>query len=272
MTFQGKLVVSCQADPGDAFFGFMDRYALAAQAGGAAGIRANGVDDIRAIRKVVNLPIIGIQKELYADGKVLITPSFEAARALVGAGADMVAIDFTTRGQQYGALERLQRIKTELQVPVLADIATLEEAQEAERAGADFVLSTMRGYTADTLNVERFDPSFIEQLVRLLRVPVIAEGRIDSPDLARQAIEAGAYSVIVGTTITRPHSVARLLPMPLRLPSPTSRQAAGLSELTWVEPIPSSDWSQVKGSYCGRTHAPHPRVVAVPDCFNIWKT
>ena len=210
MTFQGKLVVSCQADPGDAFFGFMDRYALAAQAGGAAGIRANGVDDIRAIRKVVNLPIIGIQKELHADGKVLITPSFEAAQALVEAGANMVALDCTKRGQQYGALERLQRIKTELRVPVLADIATLEEAQEAERAGADFVLSTMRGYTADTLTVERFDPRFIEQLVRLLRVPVIAEGRIDSPDLARQAIEAGAYSVIVGTTITRPHSVARL--------------------------------------------------------------
>ena len=210
MNIQGKLIVSCQADPGDAFFGFMDKYALAALAGGAGAIRANGPDDIRAICDAVDLPVIGIQKALHTDGKVLITPTFEAAAALVEAGATMVALDCTERGRQYGALERLERMKRELQVPVLADIATVAEAQAAVDAGADFVLSTMRGYTQDTQHITRFDPRFIEELVRAVRVPVIAEGRVDTPELARQAMRAGAYAVVVGTTVTRPHSVVRL--------------------------------------------------------------
>jgi glucokinase-like ROK family protein len=209
LALQGRLIVSCQADKGDSFYGMMDRFAIAAAAGGAGGIRANGTRDIAAIRCAVTLPIIGIQKEPHEDGEILITPTFEAAAALVSAGATMVALDCTKRGQRYGALERLNRIKTELGVPVLADIATIGEAEDAVRAGADVVLSTMRGYTDDTLKVSRFEPEFIEQLVRALGAPVIAEGRVDSPDLARQAIRAGAFSVVVGTVITRPHSVVR---------------------------------------------------------------
>ena len=208
LQLQGKLIVSCQADEGDAFYGLMDRFAQAAVAGGAAGIRANGPRDVRAIRSAVALPMIGIQKALHTDGKILITPSFESAQALVEAGADMIALDCTRRGQQSGALERLQRVK-ELHVPVLADIATIEEAQQAAEAGADAVLSTMRGYTDDTADVLRFDPRFIEHLVRAVQIPVIAEGRVDTPSLARAAIRAGAFSVVVGTVITRPHSVVR---------------------------------------------------------------
>jgi glucokinase-like ROK family protein len=222
----GKLIVSCQADPTDAFYGFMDRFAQAALAGGAGGIRANGVHDVRAIRSAVNLPIIGIQKVLHQDGTILITPSFESARALVEAGAGMIALDCTKRGQQYGALERLARIKAELHVPVLADIATLEEAQAAAQAGADLVLSTMRGYTADSAEALRFDPRFIEDLVRAVSIPVIAEGRIDRPELARQAIEAGAFAVVVGSAITRPHMVTRLFA--------DAVEAAFVSRKTWI--------------------------------------
>jgi N-acetylmannosamine-6-phosphate 2-epimerase / N-acetylmannosamine kinase len=209
LTLRGKLIVSCQADEGDAFYGAMDRYAKAALAGGAAGIRANGPADIRAIRRIVDLPIIGIQKALHSDNKILITPTFEAAKLLVENGADMVALDCTKRGQNSGAFERLRRIQTELRVPVLADIATVEEAIDSVNAGADVVLSTMRGYTDDTSHVVRFDPRFIEALVHAVNVPVIAEGRVDTPDLARQAIQAGAFSVVVGTVISRPHSVVR---------------------------------------------------------------
>ena len=209
LRLQGKLIVSCQADEGDAFYGAMDRYAKAALAGGAVGIRANGPADIQAIRRAVDLPIIGIHKALHSDQKLLITPTFEAAKALVESGADMVALDCTKRGQNYGAFERLRRTQTELRVPVLADIATVEEAIDAVNAGADVVLSTMRGYTDDTSQVVRFDPRFIEALVRAVDVPVIAEGRVDTPDLARQAIQAGAFSVVVGTVISRPHSVVR---------------------------------------------------------------
>lgn len=187
----------------------MARFARAAVDGGAAGIRAEGVEDVQAIRAAVAVPIIGIRKSYAEDGRILITPSFESARELVAAGADLIALDCTARGQGYGALDRLRRIKAELRVPVLADIATLEEARAAEAAGADGVLSTMRGYTTDTAHIRNFDAEFITELTRAVKVPVIAEGRIWTPAEARAAMAAGAFAVIVGTAITRPHEITR---------------------------------------------------------------
>jgi N-acetylmannosamine-6-phosphate 2-epimerase / N-acetylmannosamine kinase len=207
---QGKLIVSCQASEGDAFRDSesMARFAKAALDGGAAGIRANGVDDIRSIRRVTTVPILAIEKVVMDDGNILITPSMEAARRLVEAGADIVGVDCTVRGQRYGALERVRQI-SELGVPVAADIATVEEAVAAVQAGAAFVLSTMRGHTAETAHVTRFDPEFIGQLVKVCPVPVIAEGRINTPEEASEALAAGALAVVVGTAITRPHDITR---------------------------------------------------------------
>jgi putative N-acetylmannosamine-6-phosphate epimerase len=187
----------------------MAKFAASAVAGGAAAIRANGADDIRAIRKAVGVPIIGIWKQMQSDGKVLITPSVESALELVAAGADMIALDVTRRGQQYGALERVRRLRQELAVPVLADIATLDEALAAARAGADFVLSTLRGYTDETSGVQCFDLCFIQELMNRSPVPVIAEGMIDTPEQAHAALAAGAYAVVVGSAITRPMTIAR---------------------------------------------------------------
>ncbi len=208
---EGKLIASCQAGDGEVFRDPMliARLAEAALAGGAAGIRANGADDIRAIRRITDVPIIGIQKLRWADGRVLITPSLEGARELVEAGADMIAIDATQRGLRYGASERIRRIELELNVPVLADISNLEEALAAADMGVAFVLSTLRGYTEATSHAKHFEPHFIEELSRACPVPVIAEGRIHTPDEARQAISAGAYAVVVGTAITRPGELAR---------------------------------------------------------------
>jgi putative N-acetylmannosamine-6-phosphate epimerase len=209
--FYKRLIVSCQAREGEPFRDpvSMAKFAASAVAGGAAAIRARGPEDVCAIRRVVGVPIIGIWKQIQDDGRILITPTFESARELVDAGADLIALDVTCRGQRYGALARLERIGRELKVPVLADIATMEEAQTAADAGADFVLSTMRGYTDDTASVCSFDLPFIEELVRRCPVPVIAEGRIESPDQARAALDAGAYAVVVGSAITRPVTIAR---------------------------------------------------------------
>ena len=203
--------MSCQARAGEPFRDpdSMAKFAASAVAGGAAAIRANGADDVRAIRKAVGVPIIGIWKQMQSDGKVLITPSFESAQELVAAGADMIALDVTRRGQQYGALERVRRIRQELEVPVLADIATVDEALAAARAGADFVLSTLRGYTDETSEVRSFDLCFIQELVNRSPVPVIAEGMIDTPEQAQAAIAGGAYAVVVGSAITRPVTIAR---------------------------------------------------------------
>ena len=205
-----KLVVSCQAPEEDVFRSpdSMVRFAVAAARAGAGGIRANGVEDIRAIRAVISLPVIGIQKSMAEDGRVLITPSLEAARGVVVAGADIVALDCTERGQRYGALERLRRIRSELKVPVMADIATEEEAAAAVAAGADLVASTMRGYTDETAHIAVFEPEFIGDLKRRVTVPVIAEGRIWTPEDAVAAVRAGAFAVVVGTAITAPQRIA----------------------------------------------------------------
>jgi glucokinase-like ROK family protein len=208
---QGKLIVSCQAREGDVFHDaqLMARFAAAAVAGGAAAIRANGAADVRAIRQVTSVPIIGIHKVRHDDGLPLITPTLESAKALVEAGADMIALDCTERGLQAGALERVRLIHNLLHVPVLADVANVDDGVAAAQAGADFVLSTLRGYTEDTNHVVGFDPQFIANLVRATHVPVIAEGQISSHEQARQAVAAGALAVVVGTAITRPTDLAR---------------------------------------------------------------
>jgi glucokinase-like ROK family protein len=208
---EGRLIVSCQAGDGDPFRSpdLMARFALAAVEGGAAGIRANGSIDVAAIRQTVTVPIIGIHKQRMPDGRVLITPSMEAIEELIDAGADMIALDCTARGQRLGALERIAKTKERYGVPVLADIATTGEAQTAAAAGADAVLSTLHGYTENTAASKAFEPSFIRELVNAVRVPVIAEGRIHSPRQAKEAVAAGSFAVIVGTAITRPRETTR---------------------------------------------------------------
>ncbi len=209
----------------------MARFARAAIKGGAAAIRANGPEDIKAIRAATDVPLIGIQKTIHDDGRVLITASFEAARVLVKAGADLIALDATGRGQHSGAIERIRRIKAELGVPVLADIATLEEAKTAAAAGADAILSTLRGYTNETAHVRGFEPEFIRQLTAMVDVPVIAEGRISTPVQAQQAIAAGAFAVVIGTAITRPGEITRFFAQAIAQKSvvpPQNRYFAGI--------------------------------------------
>lgn len=207
---RGRLIVSCQAWPDDPFHGSenMVLFARTAVAGGAAGIRANGPEDVRAIRAAgITVPIVAIQKRDMPDGRILITPTVDDARALAEAGATAIAVDCTIRGQSYGALDRLRTIRESLRIPVAADIATVDEAVAAAGAGADFVLSTMRGYTNETAHVRAFEPRFIAELVRAVAVPVIAEGRVADPEDARAALRAGAFSVIVGSAITRPRDI-----------------------------------------------------------------
>ncbi|MCX6625316.1 MAG: putative N-acetylmannosamine-6-phosphate 2-epimerase, partial [Acidobacteria bacterium] len=208
---RGRLIVSCQASKGDAFRDSpsIGRFARAAVDGGAGGIRADSPEDIRAIRAAVDVPVIGIQKRYMEDGRILITPTFEDARALVEAGASAIALDCTVRGQRHGSFDVVRRIREELRVPVMADIATLEEALAAEAAGVDMAGSTLRGYTDETSEVDVFQPGFITSLVERLRIPVIAEGRVNTPREAAAALRAGAWAVIVGTAITRPHDITR---------------------------------------------------------------
>lgn len=210
----GGLVVSCQARPDNPLHGpaFMAAMAKAAEAGGAVGLRMNGPDDIRAARAITTLPIIGLYKRRVAGSAVEITPAFEDAAAIARSGADIIALDATGRPRPDGsALEALiGRIHRELGRPVLADCAGVNDALAAEAAGADAVATTLSGYLdPSTPPPEEPDLALVAHLTGRLHIPVIAEGRIKTPQQARAALEAGAACVVVGTAITNPREITR---------------------------------------------------------------
>ena len=108
---KGALIVSCQARADNPLHGpvFMSAMARAANAGGAAGFRANGVDDVAAIRAISTHPIIGIDKVWDDRFPVYITPSFELAARIAKAGADIIGIDATRRPRNGEPVDRADR-------------------------------------------------------------------------------------------------------------------------------------------------------------------
>ncbi|MFE5792826.1 N-acetylmannosamine-6-phosphate 2-epimerase [Streptomyces sp. NPDC056503] len=204
---RGALIVSCQAYPGEPMRDpdTMRRVALAARDGGAAGIRAQGLEDVRAIRGALGLPLIGLWKD-GAEG-VYITPTARHALAVLEAGADVVAVDATDRprpdGRPVAASIDAVRAAGGL---VMADVSTYEEGVRAAALGADLVGTTLSGYTPATYGRKAAGPDLdlVERLAGALDVPVVAEGRIHSPAQAAHALERGAYAVVVGTAITHP--------------------------------------------------------------------
>lgn len=206
------LVVSCQAREDNPLHGpvFMAAMAAAAVRGGAAGIRADGEDDIAVIRAAVGLdvPIMGIYKVRQPDGTLFITPSVESACKVVAAGAELVALDGTPRPRPGG--DSLREVVSAIHAAggaAMADIGTLEHARFAIECGVDAVGTTLSGYTADSPKQEGPDLALIEQLVDESTVPVFAEGRFWTPEEARRALEIGASFVVVGTAITNPQAI-----------------------------------------------------------------
>jgi len=213
---RGGIIVSCQAEGDDPFnrSEYLALFARAAAMGGACGIRAREAENIRAIRGAVELPIIGITKSEFADGTVLITGDFDDVQAVIDAGADVAAADATRRIRPNGLSgeQFIAEMKKRWSLPVMADVSTLEEGLAAEGAGADLIGTTLAGYTRYTIERYREDEpdwELLEALVRQARVPVIAEGRIWTPEQARKALQLGAFAVVVGTAITRPRVVTR---------------------------------------------------------------
>lgn len=206
------LIVSCQADPGDPLYGVdhMVAMARAAMVGGAAGIRANYPQDVRGIKEAIPLPLIGIYKKRYPDSEVYITPTMDEVRQIAAAGADIIAVQMTAQARPDGLTnaEFVTAIRRELpDLPIMADISTLDEGLAAAALGVDLVSTTMSGYTPYSPQLEGPDFGLIRELKARLSTPVIAEGRIRSPEECRAAVEAGAYAVVVGTAITRPQTV-----------------------------------------------------------------
>ncbi|WP_282936032.1 N-acetylmannosamine-6-phosphate 2-epimerase [Paenibacillus sp. RC67] len=206
---QRGLIVSCQALEHEPLHGgdTMAKMAKAAQQSGAIGIRTNGVHDIRAIREAVDLPIIGIIKRDIPGSSVFITPTLEEVEAIIEAGADIVALDITDREGRLEQVHSLIDCAHQSGVAVMADVSTFEEGIEAERLGADFIGTTLSGYTPYSRQSEEPDFELIRRLSEHVKVPVIGEGRIWTPEQAVQALEAGATYVVVGSAITRPQLI-----------------------------------------------------------------
>lgn len=221
-TLRGQLIVSCQAYPGEPMRtpDTMARVALAAEAGGAAGIRCQGLADISAIRGQVQVPVIGLWKD--GDSGAVITPSLRHARSCIWAGADVVAIDATDRPRQDGLsfAETVSALHAEGGV-VMADCGSPSDADRAVDAGAGLLSTTLAGYTPQRGRTEGPDLEVLAQIVQAHpRVPVVAEGRIRSPEDVVAAFDAGAWAAVVGTAITHPTSITerftRALPGPSR--------------------------------------------------------
>lgn len=210
---RGRLIVSCQALAHEPLHGaqIMARMAAAAQQGGAAAIRANGPEDVRAIVAAVDLPVIGLFKEDIPGYPVYITPTLAHAVQIGRAGAAVIAIDATARARpQPGTLaEFIDAIHSETGCLVLADISTEEEGIAAEAAGADMVSTTMSGYTETSPQQREPDLALVAALARRLRVPLLAEGRYRLPEQVAAALQAGALAVVVGGAITRPQEITR---------------------------------------------------------------
>ncbi|WP_409294030.1 N-acetylmannosamine-6-phosphate 2-epimerase [Peribacillus sp. SCS-26] len=209
-----NLVVSCQAlehEPLHSSY-IMSKLALAAKDGGAAGIRANSKEDIMAIKKEVNLPVVGIVKRDYEDSEVFITATQKEMEELIESGCEMIAMDATLRDRPgQVSLESLVSFARSHapEVQLMADISTVEDAKQAEKLGFDCISTTLYGYTSETEGRKLYDEdfAFLKEVQREISIPVIAEGNIMTPEMVKRAFEIGVHSVVVGGAITRPQQI-----------------------------------------------------------------
>jgi N-acylglucosamine-6-phosphate 2-epimerase len=209
---KGKLVISCQALPGEPLHSpmIMGRMAIAAKNAGAAGIRAQGVADIIEIKQVTGLPVIGIIKRNYPDSEVFITATKKEVQELLGTDCEMIALDATIRPRPNGEL--LQDLLDQIHAAnrlAMADCSTVEEAKIAEEMGFDCVSTTLAGYTSYSTQTSGPDVELVKQLVKDCQIPVIAEGKIHTPEQLKEIMNLGVYSAVVGGAITRPQEIAQ---------------------------------------------------------------
>jgi N-acylglucosamine-6-phosphate 2-epimerase len=219
---RGGLIVSCYtAEEQNPLFNqpeAMAALARSVEAGGAAGIRVN-VKWIPLFKSVVKLPIMGIKK-VFQGEEMRIPPTLREVEEIAKAGAEAVAIDATRRSRfdDLTLEQYIREIKANFNLTVLGDISTLEEGIQAAEWGMDGVSTTISGYTPYSPNYGKLgdippkDPDYqlIDDLRKTINIPIICEGRVNTPEKALQALEHGAHAVVVGTAITNPQKITEL--------------------------------------------------------------
>ena len=211
MRIHGQLIVSCQALPHEPLHSdyIMARMAVAAKEGGAKGIRANSVVDIKAIKEAVDLPVIGIIKRDYNDSDVFITATMKEVDELMTVQPDIIALDATSSTRPNG--QSLDEFYKEIRKKYPDQLSTVEEMIHADELGFDFIGSTLVGYTKQSNGdkIEANDFEILRTVLKQIKHPLIAEGNIDTPEKVKRVLELGAYSVVVGSAITRPQLITK---------------------------------------------------------------
>ncbi|KON68761.1 N-acetylmannosamine-6-phosphate 2-epimerase [Peribacillus butanolivorans] len=211
------LIVSCQAlenEPLHSSF-IMGRMAIAAKEGGATCIRANSVADIMEIKKNVDLPVIGIIKQVYGQNDVYITPTMIEIDALMETKAEIIATDATARIRPNG--KTLEQFYCDIRakypdVLLMADVSTIDEAVYADHLGFDIVAPTLYGYTSETMGQKIYqdDYAVLKEIIKAVKnAKVIAEGNVITPEIARSILDMNVHAVVVGGAITRPQQITK---------------------------------------------------------------
>ena len=216
---QKIFVVSCQALKDEPLYGrgIMTKMAKAAIIGGTDWIRASQIDNIKNMLENIDVPIIGIIKKIYPApyiGEVFITPTIIEMKKLIDTGVHMIAIDATLRKRPKESLKEIVDFFFTNKKPnqkLVADCSDINDMKNAIKLNFDYIGTTLCGYTKDSK--DKYTPyndfEIIKKVKKLTDIPIIAEGHVDTPKLAKQAYESGASIVVVGSLITRPRIITK---------------------------------------------------------------
>ena len=201
---KGSLIASCQPIPGGPldFSSFILASAKASIKGGAKGLRIEGFKNLKAIKKNLNLPVIGIKKRISKNYPVIITPLLSDVEKLSDLGAEIIAFDSTLRERPYSVGSIISKIHSCKRI-AMADCSTIKDAINAIENGADILSTTLSGYTNKKLTPKNPDFKLLNQLIKKFKVPIIAEGRFNTPVFFKKAMKSGAHAVVVGTALNR---------------------------------------------------------------------
>lgn len=213
---ENQIIVSVQAMPNEPLYKEDCIIAMMQSVvnGGAKGLRLAGGRDVKNAKKLFDIPIIGLTKpdKLPDNWKevVYITPTLKEVNELIEANADIIATDATNRPRPKESLEEIVNYIKANNKLSMADISTFEEGIKARELGFDIISTTLSGYTQNSKQ-DLITPDFdlLEKLVKELDCPIILEGRIWEPNEVDKAFELGAYSVVIGSAITRPQLITK---------------------------------------------------------------